>query len=221
MRGGVGGAWNRVAALMLALASPHVPRAPQPRQPIPQMGESKKISKLRDGPYAHPMPRRNLARLIALTTVAAVGFVACGNSEEEASSEAVDRQAFYQVRGTEVCISREANAGPMTVTFQNNVSSRGNGPFNLDYVQCGVNSLVLRLDVTDAEGQNVLYIGAGNPEIGYPQMTVKSLLDNQSKAHSFSDGESYTYTVGSYSVRVERQPDAEETKSFRVWVGRS
>ena len=159
--------------------------------------------------------------LLALTTIATLGLVACGSSGQDESSEGVDRQAFYQIRGTEVCVSREASAGPMTVTFQNSVSSQGNGPFSLDYVQCGVNSRVLRLDLADAEGQKVLYIGAGNPEIGYPQMTVKSVLDNQSETHSFGEGEAYTYIVGSYSVRVERQPDAEETKSLRVWVSRS
>lgn len=160
-------------------------------------------------------------KVLVVTAAAALGLVACASSAEEASSENVDRQAFYQVRGTEVCISREASAGPMTVTFQNNVSSLGNGPHNLDYVQCGVNSLVVRLDVFDDGGEKVLYIGAGNPEIGYPQVNVKSVIDNKSETHSFSNGESYTYNVGSYSVRVERQPDAEETKSFRVWVSRS
>lgn len=166
------------------------------------------------------MKFRNISQLIAVTTLTALSLVACGSNGQDESSEGVDRQAFYQVRGTEVCISREASTGPMTVTFQNNVSSLGNGPHRLDYIQCGKNSEVIRLDVFDEGGSKVLYIGAGNPEIGYPQLNVRSFINNKSETHSFSDNETYTYAMGAYSVRVERQPDTEETKSFRVWVSR-
>ena len=153
------------------------------------------------------MKLRNISQLIAVTTLTDLSLVACGSNGQEDSSEGVERQAFYQVRGTEVCISREAITDPMTVTFQNGVSLHGNGPFSLDYVQCGKNSEVIRLDVFD--------------EVGYPQLNVRSFIDNQrSEAHSFGDAEISTYAMGSYSVRVERQPDAEETKSFRVWGSR-
>ena len=174
--------------------------------------------------YTHHMTRRKISYVTAATTltaVAALGLVGCGSNGQQDANEGVDRQAFYDVRGTEVCVSRESNAGPMTVTFQNSTSSWGNGPHNLDYVQCGENPENIRLDVTDGGGQQVLYIGAGNPEIGSPKMTVRSVVDNKSETNSFSEGEIYTYNVGPYSVRVERQPDSTEVKTFRVWVSRA
>lgn len=170
------------------------------------------------------MTRRKISYVTAaavLTAIAALGLVGCGPNGQRDANEGVDRQAFWDVRGTEVCVSRESNAGPMTVTFQNSTSSWGNGPHNLDFVQCGENPEIAKLDVTDAGGQQVLYIGAGNPEVGYPQMTVKSLVDNKSETHTFNKGENYTYNVGPYSVRVQRQPDGTEVKSFRVWVSRA
>jgi hypothetical protein len=172
------------------------------------------------------MKRLVIARLTITATVAALGLVACSSSADEASSEDVDRQAGFLIPlVTEVCLSREASAGPMNVTFTNNATSRGNGPFTLDYVQCGrsersATPVVLRLNIADSSGTDVLYIGAANPEIGYPKMTVKSLADGTSVTHTFSDGESFTYNVGPYSVEVERQPDSEDAKSLRVWVSR-
>lgn len=163
------------------------------------------------------------ARLAIITTLAALALVAC--SSDEVATEGVDRQAGIIPLSTEICLSRQASAGPMTVTFTNNSTSRGNGPFNLDYVQCGESErsatpVVLRLNVADSNGTDVIYIGAGNPEIGYPKMTVKSIIDNISNTHSFSEGETYVYNVGPYSVEVERYPDTETAKSFRVWVSR-
>lgn len=175
--------------------------------------------------YAHAMARRNASQLIVVTTFAVLGLVACGSGEEGASSEAVDREASLGPLATEVCVSREANAGPMSITFRNSAKSQGNGPFNLDYVQCGetrksATPEVLRLDIADASGTQVLYIGAVNPELGYPKMTVTSVAGNISDTQTFSSGETHTYNVGPYSVRVERQPDTQTAKSLRVWVER-
>jgi hypothetical protein len=167
------------------------------------------------------MTRRNITQVMAITAIAALGLVGCGSNGQEASSEDVDRQAFAS-RGVEVCISREANAGPMTATFLNSSLSQGNGPFNLDYVQCGrTEGTSLDFDIADASNKKVLNILAENPSVGSPDMTVTALVERLYDSHSFSSGESYTYNVGPYSVRVQRQSDTETSKFFRVWVSRA
>jgi hypothetical protein len=171
------------------------------------------------------MTLHRISKLVAITTVGALGLVACGSSGDEASSQVVDRQAALFPLGTEICVSRDASAGPMTVTFRNSANSIGNGPFSLDYIQCGEtkNSAtpeVLRLDVADSNDTAVLYMGAGNPEIGYPKMTVKYLIDGKSDTHSFNVGETFTYNVGPYSVKVERRPDTDTAKSLYAVVSR-
>lgn len=171
------------------------------------------------------MTLRRLPLLAIVGTITVLGLVACSSSDNQASSEDVERQARLYTLSTEICVSREANAGPMTVTFRNSSKSQGNGPFNLDYLQCGETSEsdaheVLRLDIADASGTKVLYMGAANPELGYPKMTVESLVDKGKDTHTFKEGESYTYNVGPYSVKVERQPDTATAKSLRVWVSK-
>lgn len=171
------------------------------------------------------MNLRRLPVIAIVSTIAALGLFGCSSSADETSSGEVDRQAGRYILSTEICVSREANAGPMSVTFRNSASSQGNGPFSLDYVQCGetresASPEVLRLDIADASGTKVLYMGAVNPEIGYPKMTVESVVDGAKNTHTFSEGESYTYNVGPYSVEVERQPDTATAKSLRVWVSK-
>lgn len=170
--------------------------------------------------YTHQMMRRNISKLMAATTIAAVGLVGCGSNVQEASSEGVDRQAFAS-KGIEVCLSREDSAGPVTVTFQNSTLRQGNGPFNLDYEQCGrADGSSLDLDIADASGKKVLNILAGNPSVGYPNMHVHALVERFDDSHSFSDGETYTCDIDPYSLRVERRSDTDTSKSFRVWVSR-
>lgn len=175
------------------------------------------------------MIMRRIPPLIALVTVAAFGLVACGSGGDETSAENVDRQASLSVLSAEICVSRESSAGPMTVTFRNSIRPGGNGPFNLDYIQCGEHSEargrsanpILRLDIADATGTNVLYMSAQNPEIGYPAVRVASWPDGEiDQTYEFAVGETFTYDMGEYSVRVERQPDTDTAKSFRAWVSR-
>lgn len=158
-----------------------------------------------------------------MATLATLSLVSCGSASEESSTLAVGREAgIAPPRVAELCVSRDANAGPMTVTFRNSEKSIGNGPFNLDYVQCGESPKngPLRLDIHDAEGTRVLFMGAMNVNFGYPFMTVKSVIEGVDETHDFSEGETHTFNVGPYSVRVERQPDTETAKNFRAWVGR-
>lgn len=169
------------------------------------------------------MKLRNISQLIAVTTLTTLSLVACGSSAEESSTEAVGREAgIAPPRNVKLCVSREANAGPMTVTFQNSESSAGNGPFNLDYGQCGESPIngALRLDIYDAEGTRVLFMAAMNMNIGYPEASVSYVVDRVGYVHAFSEGETHTFNVGPYSVRVQRQTDSDTAKNFIAWVSR-
>lgn len=164
-----------------------------------------------------------ITKLLAVTTLATLGLVACGSNAENAPTEVTSRQAgMAPPLNVELCVSREASAGPMTVTFRNSESSYGNGPFTLDYVQCGESPMsgLLRLDINDAEGTRVIYMGAQNVNIGYPRVNVKSVIEGVDENHTFDEGEMYTFEFGMFSVRVERQPDTDTSKSFRAWVSR-
>jgi len=165
-------------------------------------------------------------KVTVVSTISALGLVACGSQQDEASPQSVDRQAAPGLLSTEVCVSRDSSAGPMTITFNNSAKSIGNGPFNLDFIQCGetVRSAapeVLKLYIADSIETEVLYMGAANPELGYPKMTVKSLAEGASDTHTFNVGETYTYNVGPYSVKVERRPDTGTAKSLYAVVSRS
>lgn len=174
------------------------------------------------------MSQRRLSKLPVITTfavLALLGLVACGSAAEETSTETVDRQAgIAPPRVAELCVSREANAGPMTVTFRNSELPQGNGPFNLDYVQCGESPIngPLRMNINDSEGNWVLYMAAMNVNIGYPSVNVQ-FIDNGKgvgETFNFSEGETHVFNVAPYSVRVERQPDTEKAKIFRAWISK-
>ena len=164
-----------------------------------------------------------ITKLLAVTTLATLGLVACGSNAENAPTEVTSRQAgMAPPRNVELCVSREASAGPMTVTFRNSESSYGNGPFTLDYVQCGESPMsgLLRLDINDAEGTRVIYMAAQNVNIGYPLMNIKSVTEGVDETYTFNEGEIHNFEFGLFSVRVERQPDTDTSKSFRAWVSR-
>ena len=167
--------------------------------------------------------------------IVTLGLSACRSGADEPSVSAVDRQAFG-LRDVEMCISREASAGPMTVTWRGvkpkasveldaspvpeSQRSPDEGPFTLDYVSCRTSSSPRGLHVADANGTRVLWVGASNPSANYPAVTVESLVDGTDEVHGFSEGESYTFDAGGYAVRVKREEDSSDSKHFRIWVGR-
>lgn len=174
------------------------------------------------------MSQRRLLRLPAITTfavLALLGLVACGSAAEETSTETVDRQAgMAPDRVAKLCLYREANAGPMTVNFLNSELPQGNGPFNLDYVQCGESPIngPIRMKIMDSQGNTVLYMQAMNVNIGYPAVYVKFLDKEKGVGESFdfSEGETHDFNVGPYSVRVERQNDTDKAKNFYASISK-
>lgn len=177
---------------------------------------------------------RHLGVLVAVVAIV-MGLAGCGSggSGSSASTPSVDdtsadRQAAFLIPlSTEVCLRDGTYEFTMTTKFRNNQNSNGNGPFPLHGGWCGQNAEVLRADLYDADGTNVLYVGAGNPELGYPKMTVtcrpgaKSDPGYRSEDHSFKDGESYTFACKEYKVVVVRQSDTDTLKRFDVEVRRA
>lgn len=164
-----------------------------------------------------------------MAVAALAGLTACGSdgsdgADAEADPTVEDRQAFYSVRGTEICVGDGTYQNEMTLKFENSTNANGNGPFPLHGGWCGSNSLVIKGNVYDGAGSRIIYIGAGNPEIGYPQVTVTCRPDSKSDpryvstTHKFDDGETFSFPCDPYKVDVERESDSPEQKHFRVMV---
>ena len=179
-----------------------------------------------------------LSPLVAALVLLSVG--ACGSSEEvaaPANRQAAGEESESTVMTTTLCISSAASAGPMTVQFRNNVANVGT---NLEYMQCGRTKEVefrlrttLVADIFDSSGNKVMQLRGSNPQLGYPFVEVLTRVvtriepstgitydfsDGEKFEHEYSVGEGKTYSIDGYSVEIQRFPDDENSKQFRVWI---
>lgn len=162
-----------------------------------------------------------LSPLVAALVLLGVG--ACGSSEEvaaPANRQAADAASESTLMTTTLCISSAASAGPMTVQFRNNVANVGT---NLEYMQCGRTEEVefrfrttLIADIFDSSGNKVMTLHASNPQLEYPFVAVFG--GGKEYEYGYSVGQGKTYSIDGYSVEIQRFPDDENSKQFRVWI---
>jgi len=167
--------------------------------------------------------------MLVAVAVGAV-LVGCGSGSDGSADGTAgggeDRQAFFQVKSTEVCARDETYEFSMTLRFTDNQNDNGNGPFPLSGGWCGANFEVIRGRIYAGDGSELAYFGAGNPDIGKPQVTVKcrpTATDDPShasKTHRFSERETISLPCSPYRVDVTRNPDT-EFKSFSIVVKRA
>jgi len=166
--------------------------------------------------------------LVVLVVVATLGLIGCGGDDTERSTgRSPDRQAFYQVRGTFLCVGDQADAGALRLQYESSRDANGNGPFPLSGNWCGSNPNGIAGTVTNPDGTVVFRIFATNPEIGAPGVVLtcrhgsKSDPDYRQEQKRFSVDETHTFRCNPYTVEVERQSDTDVQKRFQAWVRRA
>jgi len=182
-------------------------------------------------PYHPPVPIRRttpsaVALTLALTLTAAIALVGCGSGGSEAKTRrpGVDRQAFYNVKGAEICVGTLDRSLDRTVRYDNSTDGNGNGPFPLTGNWCGTNPVIVKADVLDPAGTNQFRVSASNPEIGRPDVRITCRFGSpqdpaySSKLQSFSDGARHEFACDRSRILVIRERDSDELKHFQIWV---